>query len=124
MKDEEILKIIEDTMDSDTLRYLKESLIDKYADRGIHETWGVRANDTYNTVKNIYKSIILNKNKKMETYEPIKVFTKQITINYFDAEMLLARIKYIEEWIRKYDGDASGDVVLSIHSEAKKLFKL
>jgi hypothetical protein len=60
----------------------------------------------------------------METYETIKVFTKQINVNAFDAEMLVERIKYIESWIRAHDGDVSGDVIKSILTETNKLFKL
>lgn len=53
-----------------------------------------------------------------------KVFTRTITVDKFDAEMLFARIKFIEGWIRTYDGDASGDAVKSIETEYKQLMKL
>lgn len=58
-REKELISIIESTMDKDTLRYMQDSLMtDSDTDRGIYETWGGRAIDTYETVKKIYKILM------------------------------------------------------------------
>lgn len=57
-----------------------------------------------------------------ETLE--KVFTKQITVDSFDAEMLLANIQTQAEIAKIVDGQHSADMIMVLHQQAKELFKL
>lgn len=59
MKNQELIQIIESTLDEDILKTLKEALVQPEADRGIYETWGGRAKTAYDTIKKIY--ILLQK---------------------------------------------------------------